>query len=97
MAFTNYLMQSIFCATIFYGFGFGLYGKLERYEQYYVVGAIWLFQIIFSNIWLQYYRFGPFEWVWRSLTYWKKQPMKRKEEKEDEEIIEKKREVAVIA
>ncbi|HEY0732215.1 MAG TPA: DUF418 domain-containing protein [Chitinophagaceae bacterium] len=96
MAFTNYLMQSIFCATIFYGFGFGLYGKLERYEQYYVVGAIWLFQIIFSNIWLQYYRFGPFEWVWRSLTYWKKQPMKRKEEKEDEEPVEKEREVAVL-
>jgi uncharacterized protein len=77
MAFSNYLMQSIFCAIIFYGFGFGLFGKLQRYQEYYVVFAIWVFQIIFSNIWLHYFKFGPFEWVWRSLTYWKKQPMKK--------------------
>jgi len=83
MAFTNYLMQTIICTTIFYGFGFALYGKLERYETYYVVGAVWAFQIIFSNIWLQYYKFGPFEWVWRSLTYWKRQPM-RKNNMQDE-------------
>lgn len=77
MAFTNYLSQSIICAIIFYGFGFGLYGKMQRYEIYYVAGAIWLFQIIFSSIWLKYFYFGPFEWVWRTLTYWKKQPMRR--------------------
>ena len=67
MAFTNYLMQSIITSIIFYGFG--LYGKLQRYEAYYVVVSIWLFQIIFSHIWMRYFRFGPFEWVWRSLTY----------------------------
>ena len=77
MAFTNYLSQSIICAFIFYGFGLGLFGKLQRYQEYYVVGAIWIFQIIFSNIWLYYFQFGPFEWLWRSLTYWKKQSMKR--------------------
>jgi uncharacterized protein len=77
MAFTNYLSQSIICAIIFDGFGFNQFGKYQRYEIYYVVGAIWLFQIIFSATWLKYYYFGPFEWVWRSLTYWKKQPMKR--------------------
>jgi uncharacterized protein len=77
MAFTNYLSQSIICAVIFDGFGFGLYGKMQRYEIYYVVGVIWLFQIIVSTIWLKYFLFGPFEWLWRSLTYWKKQPMKR--------------------
>lgn len=77
MAFTNYLMQSIICGIIFYGFGFGLFGQLQRYETYYVVLAIWVFQIIFSNIWLHYYRFGPFEWVWRSLTYWRKPSMKK--------------------
>jgi uncharacterized protein len=75
MAFTNYLSQSIITSIIFYGFG--LFGKLQRYEVYFVVGSIWLFQIIFSNIWLRYFRFGPFEWLWRSLTYLKKQPMKR--------------------
>jgi uncharacterized protein len=78
MAFTNYLSQSIITSIIFYGFD--VFGTLQRYEVYYVVGAIWLFQIIFSNIWLRYFRFGPFEWLWRSLTYLKKQPMLRTKE-----------------
>jgi uncharacterized protein len=77
MAFTNYLCQSVFCAVIFYGFGFAQFGLLERYQVYYVAGAIWLFQIIFSNIWLKFYQFGPFEWLWRSLVYWKLQPMRK--------------------
>ncbi len=77
MAFTNYLMQSIICTFFFYGYGLGYYDKLRFHQLYYVVGAIWIFQLIFSTIWLHYFRFGPFEWVWRSLTYWKKQPMKK--------------------
>jgi uncharacterized protein len=76
MAFTNYLMQSIICTLFFYGYGFGYYGKLHLHQIYYVVGCVWIFQMIYSVIWLKYFRFGPFEWVWRSLTYWKKQPMK---------------------
>lgn len=67
MAFSNYLMQQIICLLIFYVFGY--YGKLERYETYYVVLSIWIFQIIFSNIWLNYFTYGPFEWLWRKLTY----------------------------
>lgn len=82
MAFTNYLMQSLMCGLFFYGIGFGMYGKLERHEIYYVVGAVWVIQIIYSNIWLYYFRFGPLEWAWRSLTYWKKQPMKKSNTKE---------------
>ena len=77
MAFTNYLMQSLLCAIYFFGIGFGMFGRLERYEIYYVVGAIWLIEIIWSHIWLRYFRFGPLEWLWRSLTYWKRQPMKK--------------------
>jgi uncharacterized protein len=77
MAFTNYLMQSIICTWFFYGYGFGFYNKLKFHELYYVVFAVWVFQLIFSSIWLRYFRFGPFEWVWRSLTYWKRQPMKK--------------------
>ncbi|HLK31356.1 MAG TPA: DUF418 domain-containing protein [Puia sp.] len=77
MAFTNYLMQSALCGIFFYGIGFGMYGKLQRYQAYYVVGAVWVIEIIWSNIWLRYFRFGPLEWCWRSLTYWKKQPMKK--------------------
>jgi uncharacterized protein len=78
MAFTNYLMQSIICSLFFYGYGFNFYNSLSYYQLYYVVAAIWIFQLIFSTIWLRYYRFGPFEWLWRSLTYWKKQPMRLK-------------------
>ncbi len=77
MAFTNYLMQSFVCGIIFYGIGFGLYGKIQRYELYYVVGGVWIFQIIVSNIWLRYFRFGPMEWLWRSLTYWEIQPFRK--------------------
>jgi uncharacterized protein len=77
LAFTNYLMQSIICTWLFYGYGFAWYNKLAFHQLYYVVAAVWIFQLIFSAIWLKYFRFGPFEWLWRSLTYWKRQPMKR--------------------
>lgn len=77
MAFTNYLTQSIAGAIIFYGIGFGLYGQLERYQIYLVVFAIWTVQIIWSHIWLGYFRYGPFEWIWRQLTYWKRLPLKK--------------------
>lgn len=76
MAFTNYLMQSFLCGLFFYGVGFGMFGKLQRYEIYYAVGIVWIVEIIWSHAWLRYFRFGPLEWLWRSLTYWKKQPMK---------------------
>jgi uncharacterized protein len=82
MAFTNYLMQSLLVGLFFYGIGFGMYGKLERHQIYYVVAATWALQIIWSHIWLRYFRFGPLEWAWRSLTYWKKQPMKKTNTKE---------------
>ena len=76
MAFSNYVMHAVIGSTIFTGFGFGLYGKLERYQSYYIVFAIWVVQLIASPIWLRRYRFGPLEWCWRSLTYWKRQPMR---------------------
>jgi len=77
MAFTNYLMQSIICTFVFFGYGFGWYDTLKFHQLYYVVAAVWVFQLICSSIWLKYFRFGPFEWLWRSLTYWKRQPMKK--------------------
>lgn len=80
MAFTNYLMQSVICGLFFYGIGWGMYAKLQRYEVYFVVGVIWLVQIVLSNIWLKFFRFGPMEWLWRSLTYWKLQPMRKQSE-----------------
>ncbi|RYY54599.1 MAG: DUF418 domain-containing protein [Chitinophagaceae bacterium] len=78
MAFTNYLTQSLICGLIFYGgVGLGKFGHLQRYEIYLVVAGIWLLQVIWSHIWLRFFRFGPLEWCWRSLTYWKAQPMRR--------------------
>lgn len=75
-ALSNYVATSVITAFIFTGYGFKLYGELQRYQLYYVVAAIWMFNLIVSPIWLQHFRFGPMEWVWRSLTYWKRQPMR---------------------
>ena len=69
MALTNYLAQSILCAFIFYGFGLGLYGRVTGYQLYGVVGLIWALELAWSTWWLARFRIGPFEWVWRSLTY----------------------------
>lgn len=77
MALTNYLMQSIICSIIFYGFAIGLHGTLDRFQQQLIVIAIWIAQLIWSPIWLARFRFGPAEWLWRSLTYWRRQPMRR--------------------
>lgn len=76
MALTNYLLQSIICSVVFYGWGLGLFGELERYQQLLVVFGVWALLIIFSNIWMNYFRFGLFEWMWRSLTYNRLQPLK---------------------
>lgn len=77
MAFTNYLSQSIITSVLFLGCGFGLAGKLDYFEQLGVVAAIWAFQLAISPWWLGRFRFGPAEWLWRSLTYWRRQPMRR--------------------
>ena len=76
MALTNYLSQSVICNFIFMGFGLGLVGELARHQVYYVVFGVWLFHVVFSVFWLKNYRFGPAEWLWRSMTYKKKQAMK---------------------
>jgi uncharacterized protein len=76
MAFSNYILTSLVCTTIFEGYGFRLFGKLERYQLYGVVLAVWALILIVSPMWLGRFRFGPLEWLWRSLTYWKKQPFR---------------------
>lgn len=77
MAFTNYIVHSLICTFIFYGFGLGLFSQVERTYQILVVVFIWILQLWYSPIWLKNYRFGPLEWMWRSLTYWQKQTMKK--------------------
>jgi uncharacterized protein len=77
MAFSNYLLQSVITSILFLGWGFGLAGALDYADQLVVVGAIWIVQLAVSPIWLARYRFGPAEWLWRSLTYGRRQPMQR--------------------
>jgi len=77
MALTNYLLQTLICTTIFYGHGLGLFGQVERAQQVLFVLAVWMLQLIISPLWLRYYRFGPAEWLWRSLTYWQIQPIRK--------------------
>ncbi|MEO8444301.1 MAG: DUF418 domain-containing protein [Gammaproteobacteria bacterium] len=73
LALTNYLAQSILCALIFYGFGLGLYGRVTGYQLYGVVALIWVLEIAWSSWWLRRFQIGPFEWVWRSVTYGRRQ------------------------
>ncbi len=77
-AFTNYIGQSVLATAVFYGYGLGLFGSLERTGQIGVVLAIWTVQLAISPIWLRYFRFGPLEWVWRSGVYKQLQPMLRR-------------------
>jgi len=77
MALTNYIAQSVIGLFVFTGAGLGLYGQFERYELYFFVVAIWVVQMAWSYAWLAHYRFGPLEWLWRSLTRWQLQPMRR--------------------
>jgi uncharacterized protein len=76
MALSNYLMQTVICNLLFLGFGFGLAGQLQRVEIYLVVVGVWVFQYVFSVWWLSRFRFGPMEWLWRSLTYGNRQPLR---------------------
>lgn len=76
MALTNYLMQSIVGTTLFYGYGFGLFGTIPRTGLAAIVVAIWAVQLALSPIWLRHFRYGPAEWLWRSLTYWRPQPIR---------------------
>lgn len=76
MALTNYLLTSVLCTFFFNGYGLGMYGRLSRFELLYVVAGVWAVILTVSPRWLGRYRYGPMEWVWRSLTYGRKQPMK---------------------
>ncbi|MGN7833409.1 DUF418 domain-containing protein [Pseudoxanthomonas sp. 22568] len=76
MALSNYLMQSIVCTLIFNGYGFGYLDQLPRAWQVVFVFTLFLIQVLYSRWWLARFRFGPAEWVWRSLTYLRPQPMR---------------------
>ncbi|MFW6198402.1 MAG: DUF418 domain-containing protein [Acidobacteriota bacterium] len=77
MALTNYLAQTLACTWIFYGHGLGLFERVERPGQLVVVAVVTAAQLLWSPWWMARFRFGPAEWIWRSLTYWRVQPLRR--------------------
>ena len=76
MAFTNYLATSLICTTLFYGYGLSWFGHLARAQLYLVVPAIWALILLWSRPWLARFRYGPLEWLWRSLARRRLQPMR---------------------
>lgn len=77
MAFTNYLLTSLICTAIFYGYGLGLFGKLSRLELWGVVLAVWAGMLLWSKPWLDRFAYGPLEWLWRSISRASIQPIRR--------------------
>jgi uncharacterized protein len=69
MALTNYLLQSLVWTTVFFGYGLGLWGSVPRALQPVVVVGFFALQVVISGWWMERFRFGPAEWVWRRLTY----------------------------
>lgn len=76
MALSNYLMHSIVCVMLSYGFGFGLWGRVTASQAFAIAVVIVAIQIPLSRWWLAHYRYGPMEWVWRRLTYGEPLPMR---------------------
>jgi uncharacterized protein len=77
-AFTNYLGTSILMTTLFYGYGLGLYGSMSRIQLWLPVVAMWALMLLWSKPWLDRFRYGPFEWLWRSLARMRLEPMRKR-------------------
>ncbi|WLR47581.1 DUF418 domain-containing protein [Halobacillus litoralis] len=80
MSLSNYILQSLISFILFYSVGFGWYGDVPPIGSLMIVLVIFTGQIFVSKAWLKKFRYGPLEWLWRTLTYGKKQPLKRKSE-----------------
>jgi uncharacterized protein len=78
MAFSNYILETVICTTIFYGHGLGLFARLDRVQGGAIVVAVWIFVFVFSQVWMRNFSFGPLEWLWRSLTYLEREPFRRR-------------------
>jgi len=75
MALSNYLLQTLLCTTLFYGHAGGLYARVQFPALAGVIVGVWAINIAFSVLWLRAFRFGPMEWLWRTLTYMRPQPL----------------------
>jgi uncharacterized protein len=77
MAFTNYIAQSVVFGLVFFGYGLGQFGSLRPAPVFAIGVAVYAMQVQLSRLWLRHYRFGPIEWLWRTLMYGRRQPMSR--------------------
>jgi len=75
MALTNYITHSIILTSIFYGYAGGMFGQIARGQQMLIVVTVIFAQVVFCTLWLKFFKFGPLEWLWRSITYMKLQPL----------------------
>ena len=71
MALTNYLTQSLVLTLLSYGWGLGLALKLNGFQVLGLSIVLFISQVIFSSFWLKKFKYGPLEWIWRCITYWK--------------------------
>jgi uncharacterized protein len=78
MAFSNYIFETVIGTAIFYGHGLGLFERFDRVELGLNVIAVWAVVFFTSQIWMKNFYFGPLEWLWRSLTYWEVEPLRRR-------------------
>jgi uncharacterized protein len=77
MAFTNYIMQSIILGFVFYGYGIGLFCRLDSASGLAIVLAVYIAQVILSRLWLDHFHYGPIEWLWRALMYGRAAPFRK--------------------
>lgn len=77
MAFSNYITQSLMGVFIFFGVGLGMIDSIGPVYSTVLVVLLFILQAVFSKIWLNYFAYGPVEWLWRSLTYKKAQPVRK--------------------
>ncbi len=84
MALTNYLIQTMAGILIFYGIGLGLGGHMGPSIFVPIALAVYGIQVLYSNVWFRYFEYGPFEWIWRQLTYGKRLPLIKRKEHNDQ-------------
>jgi uncharacterized protein len=78
MAFSCYIFETLVCTLVFYGHGLGLFGRVDRVQQMAFTAGVWVILLVLAPLWLRRFRYGPLEWLWRSLTYGRVEPMVRR-------------------
>lgn len=73
---SNYLFQRVLCTTLFYSYGFGLYGKVGPLAGLGITSLIFVVQLLLTALWMRHFQYGPLEWAWRSFSYWRLQQMR---------------------